>query len=42
MLGEDYKNLKFKTRVVVFIYNKGDYDEELEAVKYAAQMSANR
>ena len=42
VLGEKYQTLKYKTRVVVFVYNKGDYDEELEAVRYAARMSANR
>lgn len=28
--------------MIVFVYNIDDYDEELEAVKYAARMSANR
>lgn len=41
LLGETYQNFTFKTRVIIFIFNKGDYDEELEGVKLAARKSAN-
>lgn len=40
-LGDMYKEFKYKTRVIVFIYNTGDYDEEIETLKEAARKSAH-
>jgi hypothetical protein len=39
-LGDTYKDFKFKTRVIACVYNKGDYDEELEEIKLVARRSA--
>jgi hypothetical protein len=41
LLEEIYKKFQFKTRVVVAIYNKGDYDEELQTIKEVARRSAH-
>ena len=41
VLGDLYKNMKFKTRVIICIYNKGDYDEELSNIKETARKSAS-
>jgi hypothetical protein len=38
----NYANLKYKTRVLVLIYEKGDYDEEIKEIKMAARFLANR
>jgi len=40
MLGDMYTSNKFKTRVIACVYNKGDYDEELEEIKKVARRSA--
>lgn len=42
MLGADYDEDRFKTRVIAFIYNKEDYEGELKAVQAAARFSARR
>ena len=39
-LGEVYTNLSFKTRVLILVYNKGDYDEELDGLRNDARRSA--
>jgi hypothetical protein len=41
-LGKAYDEEIYKTRAIVFIYNKGDYDEELNSVKLAGRSTANR
>ena len=40
MLDDTYQNLIYKTRIIVFIYNKGDYDEELDGIREDARKSA--
>ena len=40
ILDNIYNKIKYKTRVVVAIYNKGDYDEELTEIKETARKSA--
>ena len=40
-LGNVYKNHTYKTRVIVCIYNEGDYDEEVESVREVARKSAD-
>ena len=42
MLKEEYKALEFKTRVIVFVFNKGDYDAELGEVRTTARRMAKR
>ena len=32
----------YKTRVLTLVYNKGDYNEELETIKETGRKSANR
>lgn len=39
-LDEQYMDKKFKTRVICMVYNKGDYDEELEEIRKVARKSA--
>ena len=39
-LGHLYQSQKYKTRVIVCIYNKGDYEEELSAIRDIARKSA--
>lgn len=41
-LGDIYSSKKFKTRVIACVYNKGDYEEELNEIRSAARKSANR
>lgn len=41
MLGRLYNNLVFKTRAIICIYNRGDYDEEIESLKDVARRSAH-
>ena len=38
LLGDDYKSKTFKTRVVVFAYDRSDYDEEILKAKEAARI----
>lgn len=39
-LKDLYTNMKYKTRVILFIYNTGDYDEEIEKIRDIARKSA--
>lgn len=39
---EEFNTYKFATRVLVIIYDKQDYDEELKDIKNAARFLANR
>lgn len=41
MLDRLYKDLKYKTRAIICIYNRGDYDEEIESLKEVARRSAH-
>ena len=41
ILGDIYNDIKYKTRVIIAIYNKGDYDEELNNIKETARKSAH-
>mmetsp|Transcript_16561 Transcript_16561/g.28176 ORF Transcript_16561/g.28176 Transcript_16561/m.28176 type:complete len:297 (+) Transcript_16561:287-1177(+) len=42
VMGDAYKRLQFKTRVIAFFYSKQDYDEELNAVRDVARRLARR
>ena len=42
MLKDDYNELKYKTRAIIFVFNKGDYDAELEEVRKTARRAAKR
>ena len=41
-IDDHYKNLKYKTRVIAFIFDKDEYKEEVKALKFAAKYLANR
>jgi len=41
-LNETYTNKKYKTRALLFILDKGEYNEELKHIRTAARRSANR
>lgn len=39
---EEFASYRYKTRVLVIVYEKNDYDEELKDIKQAARFLANR
>lgn len=41
-LGKDYKSEIYKTRVIAFIYNQDDFDEEIKSLRVAAKKSLRR
>ena len=40
--GSEYNHLYFKTRVIVFVYDEEEYEQELEAVAKSARYSSRR
>lgn len=41
-IDDHYKALKFKTRIVAFIFDKSEYKEEVKHIKTAAKYLATR
>ena len=42
MIPEPFKEDRFKTRIIVFVYQKEDYEDELKAIKEVARRAAKR
>jgi hypothetical protein len=41
-LGDTYKNRKIKTRVIAFLFDKKDFNDELSNLRFAGKISAKR
>jgi len=41
-LGEQYTSLKHKTRVLVFMFDKEEYDTEMKIIREAGRLQAQR
>jgi hypothetical protein len=42
LLGEAYNERKAKTRVIAFVFDKADFNDELKNLRFAGKVSAKR